>query len=294
MPGAPERVGCGPRRSPGRIGGRPVPGPPGPLGPTPCPGYGGRGRWKIGLPRSGSPVRGAAVLAAGRGGAAYTGRGPVCGTMSRRCGTMGLWATGAVLAGAGAGPEGLSSPAACAAFSAAGGATTAAASTAAEVSTGGSTTCAAASTTVSTGFGASATGAAAGLSAAGGGATGALGGNVTVAGGRATLCGVIKRGAGFDGCAGVAIVATTGGFAAVLGGRGGTAAAGVALVRGGAEGAAAVGRGGAAGWAAFCVIAFRTSPGFEMCERSILGLNSSVPGRVLRLEEELPGSPCSA
>ena len=46
LPGAPERVGCGPRRSPGRIGGR-VPGAPLVGGPP------GRGRWKIGLPRSG-------------------------------------------------------------------------------------------------------------------------------------------------------------------------------------------------------------------------------------------------
>ncbi len=84
MPGAPARVGCGPRRSPGRTGGRPVG--------APCMGAPGRGRWKIGLPRSGIPPRaGAPVAAAGRGtiggggGAVYTGRGPVCGTIRRRC-----------------------------------------------------------------------------------------------------------------------------------------------------------------------------------------------------------------
>lgn len=120
---------------------------------------------------------------------------------------------------------------------------------------------------------------------------------MTVAGGRATLCGVMKRGAGFGvstGAAGVALAATTGGLTTVLGGRGGTADAGVTLVRGDAAGAADMGRGGTAGGAAFCVIAFNTSPGFEICERSILGLNSSAAARLARLEYELPGSPCSA
>ena len=51
-PGAPERVGCGPRRSPGRTGGRVAP------GGTELP---GRGRWKIGFPRSGiASARGSA------------------------------------------------------------------------------------------------------------------------------------------------------------------------------------------------------------------------------------------
>src|SRR6516164_1857419 len=48
----------------------------------------GRGRWKIGFPRSGMTVRGG-VGFAGRCGAAYTGRGPVCGTISRRAGGAG-------------------------------------------------------------------------------------------------------------------------------------------------------------------------------------------------------------
>ena len=77
-PGAPERVGWGPRRSPGRTGVRV----------TPCGGAPGRGRWKIGLPRSGIAPRAGAPLAAERGvalgGARYTGRGPVCGTIKRR------------------------------------------------------------------------------------------------------------------------------------------------------------------------------------------------------------------
>ena len=51
------RVGCMGRRSPARIGGREpgAPGAPGaPAGPDDCP---GRGRWKIGCPRTGRPVR---------------------------------------------------------------------------------------------------------------------------------------------------------------------------------------------------------------------------------------------
>src|SRR5579863_5649941 len=90
MPGGPERVGCGPRRSPGRMGGRvwPVGGIPGRCG-----------RWKIGLPRSGITTRGGAP--AGRTGAWYTGRGPVCGTINRRGG-----GTGVALAAGGAGDAG--------------------------------------------------------------------------------------------------------------------------------------------------------------------------------------------
>jgi hypothetical protein len=76
-PGAPERVGWGPRRSPGRTGGRV----------WPCGGTPGRGRWKMGLPRSGIPPRGGALVparGATDGGARYTGRGPVWGTIKRR------------------------------------------------------------------------------------------------------------------------------------------------------------------------------------------------------------------
>jgi len=233
------------------------------------------------------------VLAGGRGGAAYTGRGPVCGTMSRRWGTMGLCAMGADFAAAGVAAADASSPG----FS--GDAGAAAASTGADTAAVAASTSVAgvAPATTSTGLGASATGAATGFWATRG-ATGALGGgNVTVAGGLATLCGVMNRGAGFGGstgAAGAALAATTCGLATELGGRCGTAEGGATLVRGGVAVTAAVGRGGAAGWAAFCVIAFKTSPGLEMCERSILGLNSSVAARLARLEGELPGSPCSA
>src|SRR5271166_1934866 len=69
------------RRSPGRSGGR------GPVGAL------GRGRWKMGWPGTGRPGVGRAAApasalgAAGRIGALYTGRGPVCGTIMRGDGT---------------------------------------------------------------------------------------------------------------------------------------------------------------------------------------------------------------
>ena len=117
------------------------------------------------------------------------------------------------------------------------------------------------------------------------------------AGGRATDCGVMNRGAGFGGSSGAAggVLATAGGEAGA-GGRGGTAdggatagraAAGVAWLGG------VAGRGGAAGWAARCVMAFSTSPGLEMCDRSIFGLNSSAAAADER-ELRLPLGACSA
>ena len=99
-------MGCMGRRSPGRSGGR--------LAAAP-----GRGRWKIGCPGTGRPgvgrgaELGAPAEAAGdavRGGALYTGRGPVCGTIMRGrddcavcVGAAGLLAAGAggVIAAAG-------------------------------------------------------------------------------------------------------------------------------------------------------------------------------------------------
>src|SRR5450631_3964849 len=105
----------------------------------------------------------------------------------------------------------------------------------------------------------------------------------------------MKRGTGFGGstrAADAELAATTGGLATLLGGRAGTADGGATVCRGGAAGAAAAaGRGGTCGWAAFCVIAFSTSPGLEMCDRSILGLNSSTWACELRLLLLLPGSP---
>ena len=151
----------------------------------------------------------------------------------------------------------------------------------------------------SAGLAVSLTGGAGVTGAAGDTAAGGFGGMMIAAGGRATDCGVMKRGAGFGGSTwadGPALAVTAGGLATLLGGREGTADGGATECRGGAAGVTAAdtaGRGGTCGWAAFCVIAFNTSPGLEMCDRSILGLNSSAGARELRLVL-LPGSPCSA
>jgi len=127
-----------------------------------------------------------------------------------------------------------------------------------------------------------------------GGASG-LGREMTGAGGRGTDCGVMKRGAGLGsaGATGCALAAT----GAVEGaGLGGTAAGGAAVIRetvGVERLGGAAGRAGVAGCAARWVIAFSTSPGLEMCDRSILGLNSSCPGAAAREPRERLGS-CSA
>jgi hypothetical protein len=123
-----------------------------------------------------------------------------------------------------------------------------------------------------------ATGGAAGLTTAGG--AGGAGGRMT---GRATLCGVMNRGAG------------TGGGGAGLGAGGATVvAAGGATVAGFAStGGGGAGRaGGAGGAAAVCcrAICFSTSPGLEMCERSILVLISSA-SRPVREER---GAACAS
>ena len=124
-----------------------------------------------------------------------------------------------------------------------------------------------------------------------GAASGGFGGMTMAAGGRATDCGVMKRGAGLGGSAGTAGAALTG---FVTDGAGRTAEGGATVCRGPA-GAARVGgvagRAAMEGWAARCVTAFRTSPGLEMCDRSSLGLNSSAEAREARL---IPGSACSA
>jgi hypothetical protein len=107
------RVGCIGLRSPGRKGGRFAVGAP------------GRGRWKIGWPGTGRPGAGRIVApggapsvaivpagAAGRKGALYTGRGPVCGTIIRGGGAVAgggaLGATGlaVMVGGCGAGAVG--------------------------------------------------------------------------------------------------------------------------------------------------------------------------------------------
>jgi|SRR5581483_2349165 len=120
--------------------------------------------------------------------------------------------------------------------------------------------------------------AATGFSAGSGGAVGAAGVVVTggfAAGGMITRgaggCGTINRGGGC--CAGGGCTAA-GGFAI------GVTGAGV----GGLGATGAAGRTGGCVAACCCVIAFRTSPGREICERSILVLISSPSTRAARLD----------
>jgi hypothetical protein len=151
---------------------------------------------------------------AGRNGALYTGRGPVCGTIMR--GTGGGGGTGRAVTGAAG--EG---PAATIGGAAAGG-----------------------------------TGAAGGGAGRGGGAlTGDAGTGSDAAGGATT-----ER-TGMAGGAGCAITGAGGGGA-------------TGFVTGGKTTA---GFSGGAAASFFCVIAFSTSPGREMCDRSILVLISSSP-----------------
>ena len=237
-PGAPERVGCGPRRSPGRIGGRCWP-----LGVAP-----GRGRWKMGLPRSGITCRGV-VLAAGRAGAEYTGRGPVCGTIRRRGGAAGAAGCiarsvpvacrpsacggGTATLGRGGGARWFAGAGGAAASSATGASTSASSKT----SVSGRSRTAVLLSMVAWPFTASCSGRVCACGGAGG--AGGFGGITTGAGGRGTDCGVTKRGAGFasTGIAGCVLAAGGAGF-------GGTAAGGATVGRG--TGGVA-GRGGAAG-----------------------------------------------
>jgi hypothetical protein len=235
VPAGAWRVGCIGRRSPGRRGGRDAP----------APGPAGRGRWKIGCPGTGRPGTGRALPdgalvcpmgTPGRGGGAlYTGRGPVCGTIMRGAGVCGA-------AGAGGGVG-------------AAGRTGAADGGAAAVMTGACAGGAGGATTAG-GGGAAGRGGACGVTGAGGGAAGFSTGATTVGRGGAGTGGV--NGAGGGGV----------GFAA------GGAATGFATT--GAGGGA--GRDGAGAAASFCwVMALSTSPGREICDRSILVLISSSP-----------------
>ena len=292
------RVGCIGRRSPGRNGGREpgaigapdAPGAPGApdalAGPDDCP---GRGRWKIGCPRTGNPVRlpmgddGWAGRGGAGGGAVYTGRGPVCGTIMRRGGgwpgrggraaedDAGLWAAvvdaagsaGAALGGSAA-PAGTSTTGACATGTSAAGASTTA------VALTGAWTVSEADEETAAGTSAAACSAdAAGsvIAGAGSAATGDAGGTT----------GAVGRGAKLWRCwtdSGVTMRGATTGGAAATGGRGATGLLTIAL--GGA--------GGGGTWAAVssgCSLrarmAFSASPGLEILERSILGRNSSPP-----------------
>ncbi len=108
------------------------------------------------------------------------------------------------------------------------------------------------------------------------GATGTLGGITTTDGGRyvaATDAGVTIRGAG-----GAGVGASAAGLAGIFGATGATEASAFASTAGGVTGGRTAGR--AAGCSATpfcCVIARSTSPGREICERSILVLISSSP-----------------
>jgi hypothetical protein len=242
LPVGDERVGCMGRRSPGRNMGR------APGGPDCC----GRGRWKIGLPGSGRPGAGRDTAPGAGIGALYTGRGPVCGMITRGCtmaGAGGLAAVGGICAAGGcpAGPTvGTIAAGGCAAAGGRGGMATA---------TGG---------------------------AGGGGGVATALGVTTAAGGRdaATDAGVTNLGAGASAggaVAGVLVAATDG--AGASGRDTGEEAAGFEDGRSGDDTSVfpstllSVLPSGLT--SAFCRIAFRTSPGREMFDKSILVLNSS-------------------
>jgi hypothetical protein len=121
---------------------------------------------------------------------------------------------------------------------------------------------------------------------------GAAGGVASGAGGAAgeTTGGVIagRRAGGAAGIAGAAGLAVTGGWG---GGAGATGRTGVgATCRPGASGTRAAGRAGAG--CVFCWIAFRTSPGLEICERSNFGRISSAVGRLARVSLSADVSRC--
>ena len=217
VPAGAWRVGCIGRRSPGRSGGRGAP----------TAGAAGRGRWKIGWPGTGRPgagrpvpAAGAPACAAGRAGALYTGRGPVCGTIMRGAGALDAGGITGLCATTGAGTE-------------------------ADAKIGGAAT--------------------GGATAAGGGAD-ARGGAGGAAGG-AAIMGFSTGAAGRVGGAGV-----TGGAGGGVGFATGALTAGFATTGGGAAGFVGCAT------PSFCwVIALSTSPGREMCDKSILVLISSSP-----------------
>lgn len=219
-----------------------------------APGACGRGRWKMGWPGTGRPGAGRAGApgaacpagAAGLIGALYTGRGPVCGMIMRG-------------GGAPMGAADLGGAVAAGGAAAAGGCAAGGGATADGGATGGAG-----------GLGGAETGAL--VEALGGAAGGGGGGAITA---EADLgCGTTSRGAG-------------GGSGAGFGGAGAfaTGAAGLAST-GGAAGGTGFGAAGGAAACCFCVISFITSPGFEICERSIFVLISSSP-RTVRADLEL-------
>jgi hypothetical protein len=224
-------------------------------------------RWKIGCPGTGRPGAGRGGAPGAGIGALYTGRGPVCGMIMRRGGGTGavglsgaagwtdtFWAEGCTDIGApaaetgGAETRGGTATAGGAAL-AAGVAEDDAKDVSEDTADGGA--------------------------ALAGGTVGVFGGMTTTAGGRwaATEAGVTSLGAG-----GSAPDFGGAGFA----GEGGAGASALASMEGAAteSGAGGLTTGLATGCSAAsfcCVIARNTSPGREMCDRSILVLNSSSP-----------------
>ncbi len=140
---------------------------------------------------------------------------------------------------------------------------------------------------------------AAGTCAAGSGVTGRAGGALTgdaAVGGATTGCaGPTGTGSTATGAAGGATAGfvTTGATTGRLTAAGGATTAGFspgACVTGGAAGRAATG--GAASF--FCVIALSTSPGREMCDRSIFVLISSSPRSARELDLPAGDEPSAA
>jgi hypothetical protein len=166
------------------------------------------------------------------------------------------------------------------------------ASTLGTTTSGSSKTATWSSVTAAAGFAASTTGGTGGCLT-----TGGFGGVITGAGGRTTVWGVMIRGAGL-GSSGVTVAAlATGAAGLATGGASfaGTADGGATVWRSTGWAGSVDGRGAAELWMALCSTSFRTSPGLEICDKSILDLNSSA-GAAARalLRPLLPGSACSA
>ncbi len=189
----------------------------------------------------------------------YTGRGPVCGMIIRGGGAIGA----AGFAGADA--------CICVTFDRGGGGALAL-WTAAGGIRGGTAIAGGAALILG------ADGLAAAVGAAG--AAGTLGGITTTAGGRcaaATEAGVTIRGAGGGG-PGVSLAGLGGTALGAVGTGGAMGVSALASTAGVVTGGLTGGRAGGCSTAPFCcVIARSTSPGREMCERSILVLISSSP-----------------
>ena len=193
----------------------------------------------------------------------YTGRGPVCGMIIRGGGAIGT----AGFAGADAC---ICITLFCAAGGAAGGALPAGAAGVGIVTRGGTAIAGGAALVLG------ADGTATGGVAAGGG-TGTLGGITTTVGGRypaATEAGVTSLGVGAGADASIAGL----GGAAFGGVVTDGASAFASTTGGGVTGGFTAGRAGGCSAASLsCVMARSTSPGREICERSILVLISSSP-----------------